>query len=269
MFDRFFQTDIRDAKVGSGVGLNLAKMLVELHHGEIKAYNTEGGVAFRVRIPVGNSHLSEAEMTKPTIHKDLYTKNPIMQEEHTASKEDVMWNPEDGRNKEHRQVKSKKRIVLVDDDSEMREYMKHELQSIYNVEAFANGKDAWAVISTSVPDAVVTDLMMEKMDGAELCDKIKNNPGTNHIPVILLTSSSDEVNLKRCIESGADRYFTKPISLEILKSAIVKAISTRETMRSKFSSDIEYGYGDVQMSDNSKRLASKVIEVIKANIENA
>lgn len=268
LFDRFFQSDIRDAKVGSGVGLNLAKMLVELHHGEIKAYNTEEGVAFRVRIPVGNSHLSEMEMTKPTNHKDLYTKNLAAQEEHSASREDVTWSPSEEKETDGRKQKSRKRIVLVDDDSEMRAYLKLELQSIYNVEVFASGKEAWSVISTSVPDAVVTDLMMEKMDGAELCGKIKKNPGTNHIPVILLTSSADEVSQQRCIDSGADRYFTKPISLEILKSAIANAISTRETIRNKFSSDIDYGYGDVQMSDNSKQLAAKVIGVIKANIEN-
>ena len=159
--------------------------------------------------------------------------------------------------------------MLVDDDSEMREYLKLELQNIYNVEVCANGKEAWAKISTGVPDAVITDLVMEKMDGAELCGKIKKNPGTNHIPVIILTSSTDEESQQRCIESGADRFFTKPISLEILKSAIAGAIMTRETIRNKFSREINYGFEEIKMTDPDKMLTSKVINIIRKNIENS
>ena len=110
--------------------------------------------------------------------------------------------------------------------------------------------------------------MMEGLDGAELCEKIKKNPGTNHIPVILLTSSTDEQSQQRCIESGADRFFIKPISLDILKSAIAGAISTRDTMRNKFSKDIDYGYSEIQMANTENQLINKVINIIRANMEN-
>uniref|UniRef100_UPI00388FD75F helix-turn-helix domain-containing protein n=1 Tax=Fibrobacter sp. TaxID=35828 RepID=UPI00388FD75F len=143
-----------------------------------------------------------------------------------------------------------------------------ELQSIYNVEVCANGKEAWSKISTTIPDAVITDLIMDKMDGAELCEKIKKNPGTNHIPVILLTSSTDEQSHNRCIKSGADRFFTKPISLEILKSALASAIATRETIKNKYTRDIDYGYGDIKMNNADNQLATKVIAIIRKNIEN-
>jgi PleD family two-component response regulator len=124
-------------------------MLVDLHHGDISAYNTESGVAFRIRIPVGCGHLSVEEMTKPENHKDLYTKNPILSEEEYVNIEDVTYNtPED----DTRQVKHsrKKNIVLVDDDSEMRAYLKLELQSIYNVEVCTNGKEAWSKTSLNI-----------------------------------------------------------------------------------------------------------------------
>lgn len=269
LFDRFFQADIRDANTGSGVGLNLAKMLAELHHGDIRAYNTSDGVAFAVRIPVGKDHLTAEELTKPTNHKDLYTKNTSASEieELSSEKEDVMYNPND--NETSSTSKVKKHIVLVDDDSEMRAYLKLELQSFYNVDICSNAKEAWAVISTTVPDAVITDLMMEGMDGAELCGKIKKNPGTNHIPVIVLTSSGDEENLQRCIDNGADRFFTKPISLNILKSGIDKAISTRETIKNKYSGVADYSYKDMSMINTNDKLMSKVINVIKSNIENS
>ncbi|MBO7191929.1 MAG: response regulator [Bacteroidales bacterium] len=268
LFERFYQADVRDARMGSGVGLHLTKMLVDLHHGNISAHNTDTGVAFKLRIPVGCMHLTAEEMTRPENHKDLYTKSTITQEEHTST-EDITYNAEEDNDENIRNAKSRKRIVLVDDDSEMRAYLKLELQSIYNVDVYANGKDAWAKISTSIPDAVITDLVMEKMDGAELCEKIKKNPGTNHIPVILLTSSTDEQSQHRCIESGADRYFTKPISLEILKSALAGAIATRETMRNKFGREIDYGYNELKITDSDNQLATKVISIIRQNIENS
>ena len=263
VFDRFYQVDVKDAKMGSGVGLNLAKMLVDLHHGDISVHNTDTGVAFKVRIPVGCGHLTEEEMTNPEIHKDLYTKSDA----HLSSIEDIIYSEETNDESGTKHAK-KKSVILVDDDSEMRAYLKLELQNIYNVETYANGKEAWARISTSIPDAVITDLVMEKMDGAELCEKIKKNPGTNHIPVILLTSSTDEQSQQRCIESGADRYFTKPISLGMLKSSVASAIATREAIKSKFSREIDYGYGDIKMTDSDNQLSSKVIALIRQNMEN-
>ncbi len=267
VFDRFFQTDIKDAKVGSGVGLNLAKMLVELHHGDIRAYNTDEGTAFAIRIPTGYEHLTEEEMTKPTNHKDLYTKTPGISEEHFESREDVTYAPSAESNENKKQVKSRKNLILVDDDSEMRAYLKLELQAFYNVETCSNGKEAWTKITKGHPDAVITDLMMDGMDGAELCEKVKKNPETNLIPVIILTSSSDENSQQRCTDSGADIFLTKPISLEILKSTISNAISTRETIRNKFR-EIDYKFNDLKMSDSANKLASKVIEIIRENIEN-
>ena len=268
LFDRFYQVDIKDANVGSGVGLHLTKLLVELHHGKISACNTEKGVAFRILIPAGCIHLNAEEMTKPVNHKDLYTKMPVISEEHNSNNEDITYASKPGENANVKHIKARKKIILVDDDSEMRSYLKLELQEIYNVEVCANGKEAWGKISTGIPDAVITDLVMDKMDGAELCEKIKKNPGTNHIPVILLTSSTDEKSQQRCIDSGADRFFTKPISLEILKSTLANAIATRETMRNKFSRDIDYGYGEIKMVNSDNQLAVKVIKVIRENIEN-
>ena len=211
---------------------------------------------------MGNVHLTEEEMTKPENHKDLYTKS----EDYTSSIEDIFaaGNTSDD---ESTGSKAKKTVVLVDDDSEMRAYMKIELQKIYNVVVCSNGKEAWTKISAHIPDAVVTDLIMEKMDGAELCDKIKKNPGTNHIPVILLTSSLDERSLHRCIDCGADRFFNKPLSMDILKSAIARAITAKDTIKNKYSRDIDYGYDTIKIPDSNDQLTVKVIGIIRNHIE--
>ncbi len=267
LFDRFYQTDVHDARVGSGVGLNLSKMLVELHHGDIRAYNTDEGMAFSIRIPVGDDHLTPEEKNQPATHKDLYTKTPEIKE-HFESREDVTYAPAKEATEPKRQAKTKRNLILIDDDSEMLSYLNLELQSMYNVRTCSNGKDAWSLITTSLPDIVITDLIMDGMSGAELCKKVKKNPETNHIPVIILTSSHEENSQQKCIDSGADRFMTKPISLEILKSTIANVISTRDLIRNKYNRDINYKFNEIQIPDSSNKLAAKVVEIIRQNMEN-
>ena len=262
VFERFFQSDVLDAKGGSGVGLSLAKMLVDLHHGKISASNTETGVCFTVLLPLGKDHLTDEELSLTTHHKDLYTKQMNV-EEFTDTAEDISYHSSEEAEKA---VKSKKTVIIVDDDDELRDYLRMELRGTYNVQAYANGRSAWGEISTTVPDVVITDLLMEPMDGEELCTKIKHNPDTNHIPVIILTSQNDEASVQRCLDCGADRFFTKPISMDILKSAVVNAISNRDNMRNKFSNEVAYKYDELKVS-SAKPLIEKVIEAIKKNID--
>ena len=264
IFERFFQSDVLDAKVGSGVGLSLTKMLVELHHGAIEAYNTEEGVRFSVYLPVGCAHLTELEMSKTSHHKDLYTKLPAS-EELTHSTEDLAFTPL--AEATEKDLKSRSSIVIVDDDSEIRNYLLAELRGQYNVKTYADAQSAWADISTRVPDVVVTDLRMEGMDGIELCEKIKHNPGTNHIPVILLTSSADEATQQRSVDSGADRFLSKPLSIDLLKGTIANILAARETLRTKYTGGMNYDYSDVKVATPGD-LTERVAEVIKRNLDN-
>jgi len=144
-----------------------------------------------------------------------------------------------------------------------------EFSDKYHIEVCTNAKDAWKVISTTIPDAVITDLIMPDLDGISLCKKIRQNPGTNHLPVIILTSQTDEESEQKCIEVGADHYLTKPINLELLKSTISQAIQTRDMLRNKYRSDIKPDFDEVKMTSPDSRLIAKVIETIRKNIENA
>ena len=265
IFERFFQSDVLDAKVGSGVGLSLTKMLVELHHGVIEAYNTEQGVRFSVYLPVGCGHLSELEMSHTAHHKDLYTKLPAF-EELTHSTEDLAFTP--AADATEKDVKSRRNLVIVDDDPEIRDYLLAELRRQYNVKTYADAQSAWADISTRVPDIVVTDLRMEGMDGIELCEKIKHNPVTNHIPVILLTSSADEATQQRSVDSGADRFLSKPLSIDLLKGTIANILAVRETLRTKYTGSMNYDYSEAKVASPAGDLTERVAEVIKRNLDN-
>lgn len=260
VFDRFFKSDGHDAGAGTGIGLNLAKTLVDLHHGSINAANTGDGVTLTVSLPVGKAHLSARE-TAPT----LIANSPYDRPKEVRRMVNVFGEKSD--EEAPKDLKSKKNVVLIDSNEDMLGYIRSELQDTFNVKVMTNARDAWPVISTTIPDAVVSDLMAGgDNEGARLCHKVKHEPGTNHIPFIILTAQNDEESARRCIESGADRVFVKPISMSLLKSGLSQTISTRETIRNKFSSEMEYNYDDVKIASTGSQLLSKVIQAIKDHI---
>ena len=264
VFDRFVQIDPYDANTGSGVGLNLAKMLVELHHGTIEAENLDDGVVFRVRIPAGKDHLTVAELVETTHHKDLYDK---MSETPESDHEEEEFMPTEEA-KPEKAVKARKNLLVVEDDEETREYLRKLLRGKYNVTVCANGKEAWPVVSTTLPDAVITDLVMPEMNGKELCAKIRQNPSTNHIPVIILTGQDSEKEQEEASESGADKFLSKPVSVSLLMSSIAQVISARETVKGKFAPAMEYDYTGIKMGSADEALMRRIVESIRTHLEN-
>jgi signal transduction histidine kinase/ligand-binding sensor domain-containing protein/DNA-binding response OmpR family regulator len=265
IFDRFYQVN-NDPTSGSGIGLHLAKMIVKLHHGEIKARNTEKGLIFLIAIPLGDKHLTESDKSNATPHKDLYA--TARTDEKQPHESEYLEIPDIDDEFDLHNSKNKRNLVFVDDDRDLCKYIQLELSDQYNVEVCYDGKEAWKVISTTMPHAVVTDLVMPESDGLALCKKIKQNPNTNDIPVIVLTSLTDEENERLCIENGADRFLTKPISLELLRISVAQAIQTRDTLKNKYRSKIDPDFAEIQMSSPDNKLITKVIENIRKNIEN-
>ena len=267
IFDRFYQSRDNTIAGGSGVGLHLAKIIVQLHHGNIKAENTENGVAFIVYIPLTNKHLSPEEIYNADPNKDIYTK--IRYDAELQPETDYIELPQDEEAAVvTKKSKSKRTLVFVDDDVDLGKYVRMELSDKYNVEVCNKAIDAWKVISTTLPDAIIVDLVMPEEDGISLCRKIRKNPETNHLPVIILTSQTDEENERHCIESGADHFLTKPFSLDLLKSTIAQAIQTRDMIRNKYRSNVNPDFERIKVSSPDSRLIAKVIETVRKNIEN-
>ena len=264
IFDRFVQVDPYDANTGSGVGLNLTKMLVVLHHGTIEAENRDDGVLFRVRIPAGKDHLTEEELSATAHHKDLYTRaqeapKPIREEE------DGYVQPEEAA--PDKVVKARRNLLVVEDDAETREYLRGVLRGSYNVTVCGNGKEAWPLVTTTQPDAVVTDLVMPGMSGTELCARIRQNPATNHLPVIILTGQDGEQEQQDASDSGADKFLSKPVSVALLLSSIAQVISARETVRGKYAPGMEYDYSGIKMSSADEKLMRRIVESIQNHLE--
>ena len=168
---------------------------------------------------------------------------------------------------EEKTLKSKKNLILIDDNAEMRRYLKMELRNQFNVETCASAEEAWKRIVSIIPDAIVTDFLTGgEMDGADLCGKVKRNPSTNLVPVLILSSQWDEETLRKCTENGADRYLVKPVPVDLLRTSIQQAISTREAIRNKYTSDMSYDYEEITIPSAEKMFLPKVVETIKAHI---
>ena len=258
VFERFYQTSPQDVTIGSGVGLNLTKMLVEKHHGKIIAENMESGVCFSIFLPCGKDHLSRQELNETLHHKDLYvTESRDVSDMERTSVET------------RRSVKNKKTVVIVDDDADFLAYLNGELSAHFNVMAYTDAAKALAVIETVKPDAVLSDLVMGGMGGEELCRSIRRNPDTSLVPVLILTAKSEEDPfVQSAVDSGADRILTKPVSMDYLRSSISQAISIREKIRARGDNSIVYDFAGIKISTASDRLVSKVMEVIRQNIDN-
>ena len=261
VFDRFVQMNPHDANSGSGVGLNLTKMLVELHHGHISVENEADGVVFRVLVPVGKDHLSEQELSYTSHHKDLYTKRPAAAGEH----EDQTFLRQE--ETEGKAARAKKTVVVVDDDDDTRDYLKSLLRGRYNVTACADAATAWMAVAETIPDAVVTDLVMPGESGSELCARIRKDPATRHIPVIILTGQNGVEEQQAASDSGADKFLSKPISVDLLLSSIAQIISSREAVKEKFGVALHYDYSGIRMGSADENLLRRIEESIRTHLD--
>lgn len=262
IFERFFQIDTGLHINGSGVGLNLAKKLVELHHGEISALNVDNGVVFSVVLPTGCAHLSEEELSPTNHHKGLYHQESA-EDETTSIKLNIS-------NSDQKPLKTRKNLVVVEDDAEALQFLCKDLcENNFSVKGFLSADEAWQYICRIVPDAVVTDLVMPGMSGLSLCQKIRHNTITDHIPVIVLTSLSDEDMQKQCSEAGVDRYFVKPAPLDVFVSVIEQSIISRNMLKGKYTNKADYEYEKVKMPFDDNNFYEKVVSIIKKHLDDS
>lgn len=227
LFDRFYQgaANAVSGIAGTGIGLNLARNVVEMHGGTISAANRIDGVrgaCFTITLPLGNSHLKPEEIYQP-VDEQLSSKKVIYQ---------------------------KCNIMIVDDDEELAAYTARELCQWYRIDVFNDGETAFKALLDGEYDLVVSDVMMPGIDGITLLKKIKSNPRINHIPVILLTTKSEVEDQLTGIKSGADAYISKPFSCYMLHVRIDNLVDNMRRLRGKFS-------GAQQQSDKVEQVEAK------------
>ena len=266
IFERFYQSpsEINDRSVGTGIGLDLTRSLVELHHGSIEAHNLTQGCEFVVTIPLGKDHLLPEEIAQG----EEDTTSALMEGLETETHDAVEPVPET-------EVKTafNKRysIVIAEDDDEIRDYIVNELSRDYDVRACINGRDALSEIYLSQPDLVISDVMMPEMDGNQLCTQLKLNPQTNHIPFILLTAKNRDEDKLEGLDTGADSYIVKPFNMDILRRTIANLISARRILRQKYGQTerLEKKVEDVKLKSPDEKLLERVMKTINKHLNNS
>jgi len=267
IFERFYQSpsSINDRNVGTGIGLDLTRSLVELHHGSIEAHNnTDGkGCEFTVTVPLGNSHLKPEEMI--TENREPEQTTSLIEDDSMAIE------TEEGNEREPLKISRRQKLVIVEDDIEILDYLTTELGPDYDVIRCSNGKQGLQATLKELPDLVISDIMMPEMDGNTLCSKIKTNGTTSHIPVILLTAKSRDEDQLEGLATGANAYIVKPFNLDILRRTIVNLIHTHQMLQLKYARNdqLEELVEDIKMKSPDDKLLEKVMSVINKNLGNS
>ena len=218
IFDLFYQDqnglEQSGSMKGSGLGLLIAKDYVEMHGGTLEAQSVLGeGSSFIVTLPT-----------------NLQKEGPMPEEESAA----VQGEGGDKSPELARGAGSGKKIVIIEDDADMRNFLNMCISPKYEVYSAANGDIGWKMVLDIMPDLVLTDLMMEGIDGLEVCRRIKKDPMTSHIPVVILTAKKDDLTQQIGYEFGADSYLTKPFSVKTLLIRIEAILVSRQKLQDNF-----------------------------------
>jgi signal transduction histidine kinase/ligand-binding sensor domain-containing protein/DNA-binding NarL/FixJ family response regulator len=235
IFDRFYQGEVQsNMQQGSGIGLHLVKNLIELHHGTIEV-ESEPNVftTFRISLPIDRSAYLPEEFNAGS---DLAPKPGIQEPDRMSHVEMI-----EGHKPESQKKDSKKRILIVEDNTDIRNYIRSILGSNYLIDEAENGITGLEMISLHEYDLIISDLMMPEMDGIEMCKRLKTSIETDHIPVILLTAKSDIENRIEGLSIGADSYITKPFHPQHLIIRVTKLIELREILKERYSRKILLG----------------------------
>lgn len=262
IFERFYQAQNSNSVEGTGIGLHLVRSIVKMHYGTITAENNvgENGCRFIIRLPLGKDHLMSSEMDDPASCNQGHFYNKMSMIPVTNDTDESV------------KVKSKTRyrVLVVDDDREIRKYILDELAGEYHVLESVNGKEALALILEKTPDIVISDVMMPEMDGITLCRKIRQNVNVNHLPLILLTAKSKEEDNLKGLEIGADAYIVKPFSIDILKETVKNIIKNRERLKNNYSGSQQQKdkVQKIMLKSADEKLLEKVMDVINKNISN-
>jgi DNA-binding response OmpR family regulator/nitrogen-specific signal transduction histidine kinase len=251
IFERFFQHDLPKSMVnqGSGIGLSITREFVKIHKGSISVKSEpEKGSCFTVTLPLAElSHQAATELSEASVS---------VLSEHPGSP--VFLNHADKRPV----------LLIIEDNEDFRFYLKDNLKQHYSIIEAKNGKDGLQAALTSLPDLIVSDIMMPEMNGIDLCKKIKTDPRTSHIPVILLTARTAEEQKIEGFESGANDYVTKPFSFEILQSRIKNLIAQRVAFQKMFNKHIDVKAADIQITSLDEKLIKKAIITVEENLSN-
>ncbi|MCL7763761.1 ATP-binding protein [Polaribacter sp. Z014] len=262
IFERFYQVEDQNKTYigGTGIGLEVVKSFVYLHKGDIKVESKVGsGTTFKILLPTGKSHYTEDQIIyendKRVNSKEQFLLiDPIEKRVHSTD-ETVLHKT--------------KTILIVEDNLELLDYLKIELSKEYKVFVATNGIEGLKTAKETLPDAIITDIVMPEMDGFIFCKAIKTDASTSHVPVLMLTARTTIENRIEGIENGADAYMVKPFDLKLLKLRLSQLITSRQLIFDKFFGAISGADEKINSNSIDKEFIQKLLDYINNNISDS
>ena len=250
IFDRFYRTTREDNMdvEGTGIGLSLTREMLTMLHGNIRVKSLVGkGTIFMATLPLGLEHLKENEYILKKEEKSSHeTKTP-----ESGVKETTPI----GESRSHEIS-----ILIIEDNEEVRSFISENLQVSYRVIVAEDGLKGLKLAISTLPDVIISDIMMPGMDGRKLCAKLKNDERTSHIPLILLTARATTNDKIEGLECGADDYIFKPFSIEEIEVRIRNLMEQRERLRHKYSDIIGLDWSKITVSTLDEQFLKKVTD---------
>lgn len=254
IFDRFYQVDMSSTRAyeGSGIGLSLTKELVELHQGSISVTSAPGkGSTFTVKLPLGNNHLNEEEIERDHVDLTIPKSNGAV---HINIPENIII---------ENTIQGLPRLLLVEDNADLRYYLRENLKQQFNLSEAEDGEKGIATALEEVPDLIISDLMMPKINGLQLCQQLKEDEKTSHIPIILLTAKADVETKLQGYKYGADDYIAKPFQIEEVIVRVENLIANRKRVQEKFARHLTISPNALPVNSIDERFLKRAMELVE------
>jgi signal transduction histidine kinase/DNA-binding response OmpR family regulator len=256
IFDRFYQVEesLKKEGGGTGIGLSLARDIVKLLHGDIRVESTPGkGSTFTVLLPMGKNHLKEPEFI---LLKEVPETIDFLQDVQIS--EEGFNQIEEGKNRDNKPI-----ILIVEDNRDIRMQLADNFNRDYNILEAIDGVAGLKKSKEIIPDLVITDLMMPRMDGAQLCEELKKDERTSHVPIIMLTAKVTLEDKISGYQAGADDYISKPFHMSELKARVSNLIELRRKLRERFCREVTLEPSEISITPLDEKFLNRAIEVVE------
>ncbi|TFG44322.1 MAG: response regulator, partial [Bacteroidia bacterium] len=251
IFDYFYQVNALSDYQGTGLGLALVREFVKLHEGEVRVESEPGkGSCFTVILPLRTGSSNGGEHVLPSATSE---KVPLL-----TSDEEIRENS----------IEKKCKIVIAEDNDDLRFYIKDNLKNRYDIFEAANGEEALAIILKVIPDLIISDIVMPVIDGKELCRRVKSDKRTCHIPLIIITAHSSQKEQFESLETGADDFIPKPFSFQVLESKITNFICLTRNLRQSGTRNLNFEPDQINIISLDEQFLNKALSLVEKNMSN-
>jgi signal transduction histidine kinase/DNA-binding response OmpR family regulator len=256
VFDRFYRVEGSEAK-GSGIGLSLVKELVDLHNGKLNVDSIIGqGTTFKITLPISLEALPSNQVLIESPQNEVTIKVPLINETETNYIS------------ENTEINNREVALIIEDNEDLRYFISDIIKEQYQILTAENGLQGERMAFEHIPDIVISDIMMPKKDGYELCHSLKANPKTSHIPIIMLTAKAGQESKIEGLTQGADAYITKPFDEKELMLRMKNLIESRKKIWEHFKALDMLLVDDIEVNSIDDKFLQDVFTCIKHNLDN-